>query len=461
MKQPLTTTNTRFNPNKGKKINEELFKKSPALAVADHILSGGLFTPKVDPEKEPSLADMFVAQTYVEAAHFHGREKKVLEEAMTRYRNDMRHAHRFVLDDQFVEYCTHAATAPATKILARLQYATLPYDTTWIEFNLRAKVRTIRAIHQHNDPDLSTVAPRCGMLMQRINDTDAVVTLVSDQDGTAQPHLAAYFFSTVERDFIATQRPYFGCWPVSYHQSDEVDTPRMTMKKEINPADPAEAFRAFGPSIGKASLWGYTTKGHHAILKNNEDRDDLTVPMFLCRHGDVGFSRYYDAYRPIVIKQDKELQLHQTFGAEVTEFTGHLRWVVTLLAMLNEVPVHTELVARSHQMRIDHLRKKQYLDYHRVTLRLPKTKPLPWIERHLAGHSDRRHRAHEVRSFWRTYLNETACKREEHEWEYDHDEGYRLCGKCMAYSRLIKEHVRGNPELGWVRKEYVVKKEKQ
>jgi len=66
-----------------------------------------------------------------------------------------------------------------------------------------------------------------------------------------------------------------------------------------------------------------------------------------------------------------------------------------------------------------------------------------------------------VRSFWRTYLNEKACRTEEHKWLYDHDEGYRLCEHCMAYSRLIKEHVRGNPELGWVRKDYIVKKEKQ
>jgi hypothetical protein len=29
----------------------------------------------------------------------------------------------------------------------------------------------------------------------------------------------------------------------------------------------------------------------------------------------------------------------------------------------------------------------------------------------------------------------------------------------MAYGRLIHEHVRGDPNLGWVHKDYVIKKE--
>jgi hypothetical protein len=37
-------------------------------------------------------------------------------------------------------------------------------------------------------------------------------------------------------------------------------------------------------------------------------------------------------------------------------------------------------------------------------------------------------RAHEVRS-WRNYLHDVHCAPDEHDWVYDYDEGYRLCGK--------------------------------
>ena len=68
-----------------------------------------------------------------------------------------------------------------------------------------------------------------------------------------------------------------------------------------------------------------------------------------------------------------------------------------------------------------------------------------------------RRRAHEVRAHWRTYLHEQHCGYEQHDWVYDHDNGYRLCGKCEAYGRLIHEHVRGDAKLGWVNKTYVLK----
>ena len=63
-----------------------------------------------------------------------------------------------------------------------------------------------------------------------------------------------------------------------------------------------------------------------------------------------------------------------------------------------------------------------------------------------------------MRQFWRTYLHvDQACLPSEHTWEYDNEHGYALCGKCMAFRRRIPEHVRGDPSLGWVHKDYVIK----
>jgi hypothetical protein len=136
-----------------------------------------------------------------------------------------------------------------------------------------------------------------------------------------------------------------------------------------------------------------------------------------------------------------------------------MRWVVTILACLNEVPIDSHHIQPEGTIRTGLTGRRPLMDYHRIVLRVPKEKPVQYVERQLRTAT--RRRAHEVRSHWRTYLHEQRCPRDEHQWTYDYDEGYRLCGICMAYGRLIHEHVRGDPSLGWVRKDYVVKPTKQ
>lgn len=385
-------------------LEQELMKKSPALAVASRILH------EAD-KATSSFADAFVAQTYIEGNKMHGRMRKEVEAVMARYRRDMVSAHRFALDNTFTEMATALAITPAEKTLARVQYATLPYETTWIEFNLHAKMRLIQRIRGRDKYDLRNVSPVCGCLLQRINDVESVCTLITEIEGTPTVHTACYFFSTTPVDFTGRNTTYHGCVPTK----------------------------------NNSYMWGY----------GDSKEDHSFTPSFLKRHGTLGFSRFHGALSHEQGIHDKIARLAIN---EVREFSGHMRWLVTVLAMLNEVPVHSEPVHRVGHMRVGTFKKHNYMDYHRVTLRLPKTNPIKYYERQL-NHSEIRHRAHEVRAHWRTYLHERHCRIDEHSWEYDHEHGYRLCGKCMAFSRLIHEHVRGNAELGWVRKDYVIKKE--
>lgn len=438
--------------------------KSPAMDFADAILHGNPeahrlvaeatgdlpWEPKKEPE--PSLADEFIAATYKEPQNFHGKTRKLFSDVMMRYRIDMRKAHRFVLDDQFVELATEMAAADAAKVLARLQYATLPYDQTWIEFNLHAKMRAIHRLNGTEFKNQHEVSPRLGCLLQRINDTDAVCTLVSPMEDRVMPHMTCYFFSIVETSFEGRNRPdnYFGCVPMTMAPHEQASI--------ISPVGPEEFRRDSSvDSVGKASLWGYIKGAGFNGIAVNPRAVEMVTPEFLLRHGDIGLSRAFPPYTTFLHDQKAISQATEMILAETREFTGTIRWLVTVLAMLNEVPVHADLVVREHQMKVGHFKKHKFVDYHKVTLRLPKTKPIPFIERHLRGQSERRHRAHTVRSFWRTYLHEQHCAPDEHDWTYDHDDGYRLCGRCMAYSRLIHEHVRGNAELGWVRKDYVIR----
>ena len=439
---------------KGKPVWESDFANvSPEMEiVANRILGGGGHPPPaLKKGEEPSLADRFIAATYMGGTKLTGRIRRNVQEAMDRYRLDMRHAHRFVLTNEFTEMATIAATVPAEKTLARIQYATLPYEHTWIEFDLHAKMRVLQQMYG-TQVKFAGIAQHMGMLIQRISETEAVVTCVtSDDDDYVAPHLACYFFSTDETNWLTRNRTYHGCAPTNFHLSKLSDLTEEEVGRIV----------AAGEDNGAATLWGYTKAEGNATTDGPimvRSIQNLINPEFLRRHGAAGRSRLCRAYADIEEEGRVPVKVADILSMELREFTGTMRWLVTVLAMLNEVPVYVDRVERpSHQMKVGHFKKHTFVDYHRVTLRLPKKDPVKWIERHLRDGPERRHRAHEVRSFWRTYLNEVHCRYDEHSWEYDHDAGYRLCGKCMAYGRLIKEHIRGNAELGWVRKDYVIK----
>jgi hypothetical protein len=401
-------------------------------------------------QEEATLADQFIASTHTEGTQFKGRFRKDVIDAVIRYRAEMRHAHHFVLTDEFVEMATHMASVKAEKTLARLQYATLPYDTTWIEYNLHAKVRTIRQIHHIDNPDYSDVATRMGYLLQRIDDTSALCTPVSNSGELVTPHLTAYLFSTVERDFTLTNRSYFGALPIVLAAENE---PTRDTHQTISNAQMQK--EALQDSAGKASMWGYTTEPGNRMVAGLGD--GMSTPRFLLRHGDIALTRLHAAYYPAFNSQGVVPKLSDLILAEAGEFAGTMRWLVTVLAMMNEVPISTSAVHPTSHMRAGRLHKNKLLDYHKVSLVLPKNNPIRYLQRKLSHAEITKRRAHEVRTHWRTYLHVGHCGREEHDWTYDHGEGYRLCGKCNAYGRLIHEHIRGDASLGWVRKDYVVK----
>jgi len=416
---------------------------------------------------EASLADKFVSETYTlpKRLGLNGHLTKKVEPILASYRDDMRKAHRFVLDNEFVRYVTEVSSlTPPAKLLYRLQFATLPYDITWIEFDLKTKVHVMRAVHNMDDSkfDYDNVADRLGLIIRRLSDTEAIVEIVCETHGDYGliGTTICYFFSVQEHEWsLADGGGFTGCRPLVFNKtgrSSIIDTVAFgEMKALLEDENLVQ--------LGAASLWGYSASGKSTVIEKARQMQDLRLPDFLMRHGALGTGRMRTILETFIGHQTAE-KVNQTIVSllvnEAIEFTGMMRWIATVLACLNEVPVTTRLVQPTHTMRAGLTRRVPAFDYHRVTLRLPKTRPVPFIERHLSN-IERHHKAHEVRSHWRTYLHERHCGTEDHQWEYDTDHGYRLCGKCMSFSRLIHEHVRGDPSLGWVRKDYVVKPTKQ
>lgn len=418
-----------------------------------------------DPEKKPSLADHFIRCTYQydKAFGLDKHQMKKVERVLRQYRHDVQHAHRFELDNDFVTYATEiGSTIAAEKLLARLQYATLPYEVTWIEFDLRRKVKVMHEIHgvDTNTFDYSTVGERLGLLLHRLNDTDFCVQIICESfevEHFVSPTLICYFVSLTEHHWKPHIYPQSGCRPSALDDDINIDTFTYLDTR----GDQGGNVEVSTSIVARASLWGYSTeKLETTMVRKVKDLERIRMPAFLNLHGELGWSRMYCSVVHPNVKTDEQRQnVASIIGHEIGEFTGLVRWIVVVLAMLNEVPISTNLRQREGKMRVGLTNYRKFLDYHRVSLTVPKTKPLQEIERHFRIAT--RRRAHEVRAHWRTYLHEQHCAVDEHQWIYDHEHGYRLCEKCEAYSRFIVEHVRGDPSLGWVNKQYVVKRDKQ
>jgi hypothetical protein len=415
---------------------------------------------------KPSLANMFMAETYSLAKRLGlaAGEAKKIEPILESYRQDLRRAHRFELDDDFVRYITEISSkCSAEKLLSRLGFATLPYDTVWIEFNLMEKVRVMRTVHGIIDHPFNwdDVADRLGLIIHRLSDTAMTVEIVCETHGNNGliGTTICYFFSLTDHVFTSADAK-FGCKPLV--MSEKVQ--RAIIENDTLTGEGVKLLSNDKvTTMGAGSLWGYSTAGESMVIEKVAQMRNLALPQFLMRHGVLGTGRMKEIIQTFagrggrsekaVLETITNLMLQETI-----EFTGMMRWIVLVLAALNEVPIETRRIEPKGQMRVGLTGKRRYLDYHRVTLRVPKTKPLQFIEKKLRN-STRRHRAHEVIAHWRKYDDESNNCAGEHDLQFDYDEGFAVCSRCRVYLRYIREHVRGDPSLGWIRKEYVIKKE--
>lgn len=439
-------------------------------------------------EDQPLVIDQFLAATYkfpkvLDPGRRLPREQRGwLEQEMIGFRVSLRKAERFFLDDAFTEMATRvSASMTPEKMHACLQAAALPYETTWLEFDLHAKVRTSISMSTKPDRPVDALTPqRAGILfkrdprrptawsMQMVHalgiKEDGQKAKLDDELVMASP--AVYLFDAMDgpalhKGWTSGHRPF-----ALYHPDSSGLDPR-----EIE--DLGRGLRSYPWGFGLEPGLRVTIRETHAKLGDILDDAARRVPDSLLKHCQVSTSDYYRAtLKGIELRKVGAGTREEALTAWILDYTynlsensGMLRWALVVLSMLNDVPTVTGHVKPQGTQRVG-LGRRPLMDYHRVSLKLPKTRPQRWVERKLSLADARRRKAHQVRSHWRTYLTEGACRRvspadDGHVWEYDHENGYRLCCTCESFGRLIPEHERGDPSLGWVRKDYVLEKAKQ
>lgn len=357
-----------------------------------------------------------------------GRHRKLMETDILKTKAALHNAKRFVLDDDLVKTITQIShdTMP-DKMVGRFSSAVLPYPAVWLEFNF-GEIFNIEFRGEDSTPEEKASTGRAGLLLVRSPTNPGAWTMemvlgpsptdpVDKNTVRAAPLLVQYGFSPYGVDALKAADVF---------RFKNVRTMTDEQRRLL--------------SILVGSCWGFSIK-----KRNGEPlRPEFVDSTFL-------------SISPTHTTRAANTTLTELIGIVNSQRTlswGILRWAVTALSLLSEVPetVHIE-EGGTHTTR--QIGGKTGYSFHRLTLRLPLNKdPVRYINRKLDHAVAARKRAHDVRGHWRNYHLVDGC---EHTWQQaDEDPTYRRCTSCGGFSRFIAEHVRGDATLGWVKKEYVL-----
>jgi hypothetical protein len=137
----------------------------------------------------------------------------------------------------------------------------------------------------------------------------------------------------------------------------------------------------------------------------------------------------------------------------VVEMGGVARYALSLLATLNDVPVLAHEVTQSRGF-VARGRYRKFLDHRVLRLNIPMSRDTRKLAKKLVAIA--RRRAHQVRGHWRLYARGDGpfCDPSAHAWAAADLTGHASCSKCLARRTWIKEHERGDSQLGFVTHDY-------
>jgi hypothetical protein len=341
------------------------------------------------------------------------KHKNIFDKSCFIARDLIRKAKRFSLDDDFVKLAVYRATKAPHKVLPHTNYAALPFPVVFIEHDWFTRVDAQwQQGAMSTKPEKEPAPRRIGYLMHRSNDEDPT------------RWIAHKFIETMPFDDDDVRFPVspFSC----AYGFDAKGAP------PVSAADDGTQWQDW---IGKMPrkltqlMWGYDQE---KFIESGMEADvkalDLMKRM-ACPTIDPIITE------PILrnAKEDVHEKMLERWAADLVESMGDMRFLTTALAMINVVPVSYKHVPATgtYQKR---LKNYPYLDHSTITIEAGRRKVITVVDQAFKKAERARHRAHNVRGFYRTYHKNTP------------DE----------IKVWVKEHVRGDATLGWVRQEYEV-----
>jgi hypothetical protein len=362
------------------------------------------------------------------------------------YRNLIRKARRFVLDDSMVSHMVHLSNTPN---LDQFNYwsllARLPFDNMWVEWDQWERLKIAAQLNKLKDPfDPSEVAQANGMLLTRDPATPSTWLMYmfckdSSKDVFINPLVFAY--NPDGHEIIAEDQLAPTPWGV---------LGQRPLSEEINLGRGAE----------------YSSLGYMTSVGSNE----FSAPQW--SFGKVGavVEPIWRQWRQQGLSQSYQPALegnqsartflkhaNEPFMEQLVENRGILRTMIAFLAMLNNVPHYTHPVLRKGYRSVG-MNRVPFLGHSNVILRLPKRRQLEYIQQRMRQGYARHQRFHDVRGHYRRTVYDRSNIRCHHIPSADSTSDNIRCGRCGHSIRWVETYLKGDINLGRVdRLSYTVK----
>jgi hypothetical protein len=364
-----------------------------------------------------------------------------LEASVIETRVALRKSERFVLDDDFVRLAVEASTQ-LEKLPSWATLARIPFDNVWIEWNQNVRTQRSVELGLTAEPPDYPATHRVGGLLRSWNDLSVWTFNEFDMEGGEKTEDFTVLGSSI--GYLHDPAGVFGL------VKDDIDDMLISIMGEDFPWPP----RLLGVAPGAAAKTPEDTERHRRYAVHMMRYCGILLsPQF------AQISAYARS------SNDKALanKVWKVIRANMLGSAGVIRFLIAVLAMINDVPKSVATVAPRTGSYKARFRDIAYMGHSLITLKVPKARPARFAMAKLdkaARELAQTRRAHTVRGHYR---RTNYSPRGTHtSFRCDHEplrvqDGVGTCNKCGHAVRWIPHFVRGDASLGWVEHDYLVK----
>lgn len=382
--------------------------------------------------------------------------RSLYREHYSNYRRILPQARPFNLSNRALEVALEMSMDGPNKMAERLFMARLPFPKVWIELDFHERVRIGERLGIAGPLDES--APkRLGWLLQEDpvdqNRWSAITWASVDNNSPVHvPHQGEMLTSPSTVAWLvdtANENP-----PEKVGMVNGIDKSFLDGYVEISDsADEKigkEAWRSFA-HLG----WGWkaASLSESTISSFYDPMRQLTVAPQLQNSINVGWEPLsYQIWKQNLATSD----IRNQYVTTAVESRGDVRLLVTLLALINEVPTIETPYEKKGSFTGSGGAIRRYLTNKTVTINIPSRKPLRQIRSLFSKKIKSRKARHEVRGHWRTIVHKHDHWRKETLPDGTIDRIFISKGQVERV--WINSHERGDAGVGYVKHDYQVEK---
>lgn len=340
-----------------------------------------------------------------------------VRQAQRNYQTMVRTAQRFVIKNAALEE-VYFLSQNVNKLYERTPLALIPFDTVWIEYDCHERVRLSReygtAMDHDGDPnDFTGVPRRSGFLLKQLyaDRADAWIAFkIIDSDAAGLIPVGMIFDAQSE----AQMEGKVAGWQTLWSRLSLDLLQKVGMANVVD----HEKMQSFA--------WG---------IFNNDMPSAPYLANMSAYAVEPLWGSIFDARTKGSDPQSLDV-MAQLLVEAVREHSGDMRFLVTLLAFMNEVPILLNTVEPKGSFTAGG-KMQSFFTHRTVEVNIPakhRKQRRSQIAKIMAKAVKNHKRAHRVRAHVRRYYK----------------------GGLLYKQSAVKAHVRGNAALGWVHQDYEV-----